>query len=156
MLGAIWKNFLALLLRRPARFQAAALVYRREAGRLELLLITSLTTGRWILPKGWPEVGLESSGVALQEAWEEAGVRPAEDRAPVKIGLYRYDKKLEGGAPMRTEVHVYAIPVKKLLDDFPEAGRRERRWVTPGAAAGMVHEPELKALLRRLPDLLGS
>ena len=43
-------------LRRRAmgRQQVAALCWRR-APLLEILLVTSLRTKRWILPKGWPE-----------------------------------------------------------------------------------------------------
>ena len=38
--------------------QVAALCWRRSPKRgsvLEVLLITSLNSKRWILPKGWPE-----------------------------------------------------------------------------------------------------
>ena len=40
------------------RSQFAALCYRMKASRCEVLLITSRRTGRWIIPKGWPEDGL--------------------------------------------------------------------------------------------------
>ena len=36
-----------------ARLQAAALPFRQR-DRLEILLVSSLDTGRWIVPKGWP------------------------------------------------------------------------------------------------------
>ena len=154
MLWTIWTDFIALMFRRPDRFQAAALCHRRGSKGVEILLITSLTTGRWILTKGWPKPDHDGAGVALEEAWEEAGIRPCAKRPPEKIGIYHYDKKLDGGAPARTEVHVYAIEVEGLLDSYPEAGRRERRWIAPEAAAAMVEEPELKALLRRVAALI--
>lgn len=50
--------------------------------------------------------------------------------------------------------HVYATEVTKLEDNFPEAGQRERRWVSPEEAASMVQEPELSALFRRMPAIL--
>ena len=40
------------------RSQFAALCYRIKAGNPEILLITSRGTGRWIVPKGWPEDGM--------------------------------------------------------------------------------------------------
>ena len=39
------------------RTQFAALCYRVRAGKTEILLVTSRGTGRWIVPKGWPEAG---------------------------------------------------------------------------------------------------
>ena len=42
--------------------QVAALCWRpspRRASQIEVLLITSLNSKRWILPKGWAEDGIE-------------------------------------------------------------------------------------------------
>ncbi len=57
-----------------SRLQAAALPYRR-AKDLEVLLVSSLDTGRWIVPKGWPMKGRKNFETAKREAYEEAGVR---------------------------------------------------------------------------------
>ena len=72
-------------------------------------------TKRWIIPKGWPMHGTDAAGTALQEAWEEAGVKSEAGR-PARIGRYRYDKVLDGGLPVATDVDVYAVSVEKLLD----------------------------------------
>nr|WP_274705713.1 NUDIX hydrolase [Salipiger pentaromativorans] len=140
------------MLKRPPRFQVAALCHRPGETGPEVLLITSRTTRRWILPKGWPIYGTDAGGTALQEAWEEAGVKPRGGR-PVRIGRYRYDKVLTGGLPVETDVDVYAIEVEKLYESFPEAGERQRRWMTPEDAAELVDEEQLRTLLRALPDL---
>lgn len=161
MLRKIWTDFISLILWRPARYQVAALCWRPRAdgtgatapGDIEILLITSLTTGRWILPKGWPKTGRDGAGTALEEAWEEAGIR-IESNTPQEIGRYRYRKRLEGDVPVRTLVDVYAIRTQRLLDDFPDAGRRERAWLRPEDAAAKVQEPELAALLRASPALI--
>lgn len=137
------------LLRRPKRLQVAALCYRKEAGQKEVLLITSRGTGRWVLPKGWPIDGKNAAEAALQEAWEEAGVKNAEV-SPDALGTYDYDKELKTGLPVRVETVVFPVKVKKLCDSFPEADERTRKWVTPQAAANMVNEPQLQALLREL------
>ena len=39
-----------------------------------MLLISSLGTGRWIIPKGWPMHNTTPAGAAGIEAFEEAGV----------------------------------------------------------------------------------
>ena len=155
MLHTFWSNYIQPMLRRPSRYQVAALCFRREGGRLEILLITSLETRRWILPKGWPKTGFDAGGVALEEAWEEAGVKPRGGK-PRRIGRYRYDKRLRGGIPVPTDVDVYAIDTEKLYDDYPETGRRERRWLPPREAAAAVDEPELKTLIAGVEDLLAA
>ncbi|MGR3320707.1 MAG: NUDIX hydrolase [Pseudooceanicola sp.] len=155
VLSKLWSDFVAPLISRPPRYQVAALCYRLTETGPEILLITSLTTRRWILPKGWPKAGYDAGGTALEEAWEEAGIKPAHGK-PRLIGKYRYSKVLRGGVPVRTDVDVFAIRIEKLHDDFPEADRRERRWVTPEDAAEMVDEEELKALLAELPERLNT
>ncbi|WP_176082681.1 NUDIX hydrolase [Martelella sp. HB161492] len=153
MFSLIWNNYLAPLLGRPARVQIAALCFRLEKAGPEVLLITSRTTRRWIIPKGWPLYGTDGGGTALQEAWEEAGVKPR-GGAPVRIGSYRYKKIVDGGLPVPTIVDVYAIEVEKLLDNFPEMDQRKRQWMKPEAAAKAVDEEQLKAILMDLSGLL--
>ena len=60
--------------KRTTGTQYAALPYRMSGETLEILLITSLRTRRWIIPKGWPQDGREPSSCAALEALEEAGV----------------------------------------------------------------------------------
>lgn len=145
MLRQFWKSFLMPLLVRPARYQVAALCHRGTGNATRILLITSRDTGRWVLPKGWPKRGHDAGGTALEEAWEEAGIKPA--GRPSLVGRYHYEKRLDGGLPMPTRVEVFAIPVSGLHDDFPEKGQRERVWMSPADAAAAVHEPDLAELL---------
>ncbi|WP_054002696.1 NUDIX hydrolase [Shimia sp. SK013] len=150
MPSALRKAFdsvLVPLLRRPRRLQVAALCLREPGPAQEVLLVTSRDTGRWVLPKGWPIDGKDAPGSALQEAWEEAGVREANmNTSPV--GSYGYDKRLDTGLEIPVEVKVYEAHVTQLEDTFPEADERTRKWVRLEQAAEMVNEPELQALLR--------
>lgn len=134
---------------RPRRLQVAALCYRQDDGRKEVLLITSRGTGRWIIPKGWPIDGKDAPGAALQEAWEEAGVRSGRVTREA-IGIYCYEKELSTGLPVSVETLVFAVEVNQIEADYPEAGERRRKWVTPAAAANMVQEPELQQILRNM------
>ena len=79
----------------PPRVQYAALPWRMTDGTLEVLLLTSRGTGRWVIPKGWPHDSFSSAHSAAQEAYEEAGIRGAITREP--IGSYRYDKNARRG-----------------------------------------------------------
>jgi 8-oxo-dGTP pyrophosphatase MutT (NUDIX family) len=132
---------------KKAYAQFAALPWRRGAdGDVEVLLITSRETKRWVIPKGWPMDDRSPSGAAAQEAWEEAGVRGEVGEVP--LGVYGYDKKLKGERrPM--VVTVFPLKVHELHDKWPEKSERERCWTTPGDAASKVAEPELAAILRR-------
>ena len=53
------------------RTQFAALCYRIKRGKVQVLLVTSRRTKRWIVPKGWPMEGRTPADSAAQEAWEE-------------------------------------------------------------------------------------
>jgi 8-oxo-dGTP pyrophosphatase MutT (NUDIX family) len=131
---------------REPRAQFAALPWRRAAGgQVEVLLITSRETRRWVIPKGWPMKGKSSAKSAAREAFEEAGVRGKLDKSPV--GTYAYDKRLKNGRVQRVRVTVFALQVETESDVFPEAAQRERMWATPEAAARAVAEPELMVIL---------
>ncbi len=145
----VWTEMVLPLIRRPKRVQVAALCWRPDGTGKEVLLITSRDTGRWILPKGWPIDGLNGAEAALQEAWEEAGVREAEIGSEA-IGQYEYVKDMDSGGEVPVQTHVYLARVHALADDFPEAAERRREWVTPTRAAEMVAEPGLRAILRDL------
>jgi 8-oxo-dGTP pyrophosphatase MutT (NUDIX family) len=141
-----WEGVFDPLLRRPDRVQTAALCWRLGKKGKEVLLITSRDTGRWIIPKGWPIKGLDGAGTAAQEAWEEAGVKPARVKDK-PLGLYHYVKKLDNGLPAPVATTVYPIEVDHLEDDYPEKLQRKRSWMSPKQAAALVAEPELRDLL---------
>ena len=77
--------------KRMARAQFGALCYRVEKGMVQILLVTSRGTKRWIVPKGWPEDGLTPAEAAAKEAGEEAGVTGTVKQRP--IGVYSYEKQ---------------------------------------------------------------
>ena len=96
-LRSAWQGYVLPMLQRPKRLQVAALCYRGEGDKTEVLIVSSRGTGRWIIPKGWPIRGLTSAQAALQEAWEEAGVRKGRTTGEV-IGSYTYKKRKSGWA----------------------------------------------------------
>ena len=81
--------------KRAVRAQYGALPYRFTVdAALEILLVTTRQTKRWIVPKGWPIKGLKPAKSAAREAFEEAGVR---GRVGARaIGHFTYDKILDG------------------------------------------------------------
>ena len=149
LLTRVWENILGPLLQRPKRQQVAALCYRGAGDSKEVLLVTSRDTGRWIIPKGWPIRGKDGAGSAMQEAWEEAGVRTGTSIGD-PIGTYTYDKRQSNGWSFPVETMVYPVSVEQMADKFPEVKQRKRKWFRPSEAANMVQEPELKAILRSI------
>jgi 8-oxo-dGTP pyrophosphatase MutT (NUDIX family) len=126
--------------------QYAVLPWREGEGGREILLVTSRETGRWVLPKGWPMKKRPPWEAAAREGFEEAGVRGEVGREP--IGAFTYLKAFTDSLAFRCEVQVFSLHVSEELDDWPERPERTRRWFTPEAAAGLVQEPELQALIR--------
>ncbi|MEZ5675170.1 8-oxo-dGTP pyrophosphatase MutT, NUDIX family [Thalassovita litoralis] len=144
-----WTDVVQPLFTRPRLLQVAALCLRGTGDDVQVLMITSRGTGRWIIPKGWPIENKTSHEAALTEAWEEAGVKKAK-ADPIPFGSYTYDKILDSGAPAPVEVQVYLVQVEKLMDSYPEVKERRRKWMSPERAAELVAEPKLKDILRRL------
>lgn len=148
-LRTVWEEIFRPMFLRPKRVQVAALCYRETKSGMDVLLITSRDTGRWIVPKGWPIKGLNGPEAALREAWEEAGVKEATVN-PNPVGQYEYVKGLDTGGKTTVRTQVYLTQVKSLASEYPEADERSRKWVAPKDAANMVQEPELQAILRAL------
>jgi 8-oxo-dGTP pyrophosphatase MutT (NUDIX family) len=133
-----------------SRSQYGALCWRAHRGQVEVLLITSRDTGRWVIPKGWPMGLLPPDIAAAQEAWEEAGVSGQVSDQP--LGIYTYDKIVKLGQALPCAVTVYALRVVRLAATFPERKERRRKWFAAAKAARKVAEPELRAMFLRLAD----
>jgi 8-oxo-dGTP pyrophosphatase MutT (NUDIX family) len=126
--------------------QVAALPVRRGPdGSLLVLLVTTLQTQRWIIPKGWPLPDYHDSLAAAAEAREEAGVLGAAQA--ISIGSYTYQKRKKATGLVPVRVSVFVLEVREELETWPECQRRQRAWFTLTDAAAAVHEPELRELL---------
>lgn len=125
--------------------QYAALPWRREKGAVEILLITSLKTRRWIVPKGWPVDQLTPPQCAAHEALEEAGV--AGDVALKSLGSYRYKKLRKSGEILPCVVHVYAMEVQTRDRTWAEKKARESCWCSVPEALARVADPGLRRLI---------
>lgn len=146
---AAFRSFVEPVFRRPAFLQAGAICVRTHKKRPpEVLLITSLTTRRWIVPKGWPMDGRTLGEAAQQEAWEEAGVVGQLD--PEAIGSFQYRKIMKQGIPVTCTCQVFRIDVDHLTDDWPEKGRRERRWLSLDDACELIEEEGLRTLIQEI------
>jgi 8-oxo-dGTP pyrophosphatase MutT (NUDIX family) len=130
----------------PVRLQFAALPQRVKDGAVEVLLILSRETRRWVIPKGWPMRGRKPHRVAEIEAFQEAGVVGRVGKA--EIGRYRYPKRLADGSVVTCEVAVFPLAVARRRKRWPERAERGKgRWMSPGKAALAVQEPGLASII---------
>src|SRR5262245_35452872 len=112
--------------------QAAAIAVRDG----QLCLVTSSSGKRWVIPKGCLEPGKSSGEIALQEAWEEAGLVGVLQAEPV--GSYLYEKY--GNLH---HVTVFLLTVTEAAEDWQERTLRQRVWVNPTQALLRVEDPGL-------------
>lgn len=130
---------------RSERRQVAALPWRRGPDGIEILLVTSRETRRWVTPKGGRMAGRTDAEAAAQEALEEAGVEGSIVEQP--FGTFRYLKTLKRRAPRWCVVAVFPLKVETEREDWKERSERTREWMSAAEAERRVDEPELKALI---------
>ena len=127
--------------------QSAVIPFQKYNNQIRVLLITSIKTKKWIFPKGIIEEHLTAQQSALQEASEEAGVEG--EIINFSLGEYSYLKW--GGI---CEVIVFPMHVTRVLDEWPEAGQRKRKWVSIDKAKKLLSNDELKDLLSKFEQNL--
>ena len=134
----------------PSRQQVGALPLRlNKVGAPEVLLLTSRTTRRWVIPKGWTMRKLTLGQAAEREAFEEAGLVGwiyGED----PVGRYQYEKQFDGGDTRIVGVDVFLFVVSAQRDTWPEQAERDTAWFDLEKAARLVAEPELAEVIRRV------
>ena len=123
------------------KLQFAVLPWRRAEG-LEIMLVSSRETGRWVLPKGWPMKGIKPHKTAAREALEEAGILGKV--AKTSLGGYSYAKRLEDGSVQICRVQIFSFEVEQEHKSWLEKDERTRKWFAVADAAEAVEEPELR------------
>ncbi|WP_341730610.1 NUDIX hydrolase [Microcoleus sp. EPA2] len=120
--------------------QSGVIPYRLMDGKIEVMLITSSGGKRWVIPKGLIEPDMTPEDSAAKEAWEEAGVLGRV--FPDLMGTYEYYK-----SGCTWQVDVFLLQVETVVENWPEAYKRKRQWVSIPKAIKRVDEPELKLIL---------
>jgi hypothetical protein len=144
-----------------SRTQFGALCFRRtktnKAG-VEVLLVSSRDTGRWIIPKGWPmdretPAGGGGDGSLGGGRREGPGLRHC-------IGHISYHKWIDEELSLPVIVAVFPIEVLRVDDDFPEAGSASASGCHPRRPPAGCRSPNCGTCCRvfdarlRRPDAL--
>lgn len=128
-----------------ATSQVGAIPIRWIGGRPEVLLITTRSTGRWTVPKGWPLAESLGAECAAREAFEEAGVRGRIET--FSIGTFEYWKRTKKSRTF-LQVTAFALHVQDIAWDWPERAERKRAWFSPDVACRLAANDGLSALIR--------
>jgi len=139
---------------RVSNVQYAALPWRRAEGTVEILLVTTLNTGRWIVPKGWPLAGRTPSESAAHEALEEAGVLGEVAAEP--LGSFHYKKRRKSGEIVPCNVHVFTMEVLRQRRRWAEKSAREVCWCSLEDALARVTERGLRRLIVKFARTSGE
>lgn len=132
--------------------QYAVLPVQVVAGEIQVMLITSRGTKRWVVPKGWPMKGRKPGDAAMEETFEEAGLE-GEIIGRRPLGSYRYVKGLPSGESVELRVDVYLMLVRTQLHEWPEKAERDTQWFALVDAAALVAEPGLAKIIRKMPAM---
>ena len=119
--------------------QQAAAIPLRDG---KICLVSSRSGKRWVVPKGCIEPNRTASDMALQEAWEEAGLTGM--LQPEPVGAYAYEK-----SGRLYEVTVFVMHVTETASHWPEILLRRRLWLSEEEAVRRVEPEGLQALIRK-------
>jgi 8-oxo-dGTP pyrophosphatase MutT (NUDIX family) len=132
--------------------QSAAIPFRvTSTGETEVLLITSRTRKRWVLPKGRVPAGMPAFASAAREAHEEGGV--IGDVAHVPVGFYQAKKTMLGVLAYKGQVAAYPLKVWSELEIWPEMSLRQRLWLPLQLAMKKADDPGIRAVLKTFCEL---
>lgn len=113
----------------------------------KVLMIRSTKRKGWVLPKGGWETDEGCMEAAAREAWEEAGIEITIDYDLGDVEELRPPKK---GATVRCLYRFYEATVQREAKNWPEAEKRERRWMSfAEAKEALKDRPELLYALEK-------
>lgn len=126
--------------------QVGIFPYLFKDRKLHVLLVTSSSGNRWILPKGRQEPDMTPHEVAIMEAAEEAGA----------LGSLRHDVRIRCQMNDGRFLQLYAMKISKLLGSWPEENFRLRRLLPITDALEMIEDASIVRAMRRLAAQLNK
>jgi phosphohistidine phosphatase len=121
--------------------QSGVIPYRIKDGKLQILLITSTRSRKWIIPKGVVEPDMTPQESGAQEAFEEAGV--SGDVCENPVGSYQV-KKWGGDCT----VTLYPMMVTRVYDEWLEDSVRKRKWVKADSVSEKISNSAMREVVQ--------
>ena len=118
-------------------------------GNITVLLVTSIRTKRWILPKGNLKSNESRKKGCLREAFEEAGI-DGKILKDFPITMVMPDKTVSKG---EIPVIFYPMLVENQAETWPEQDRRERKWMPLDAALAEIPSKDILNVLQHFKTL---
>lgn len=144
----------------PSPHSAGVLLFRRNGGALQVLLIKpggpfwrKRDAGAWMIPKGMIEKGETPEEAALREFAEETGTHLTAEPLPLAtvrqaggkmVTAFAVEGDLDAGAITSVEFEMEWPPRSGKHSRFPEA--EQARWMTLEEARAMMLESQLPLL----------
>ena len=121
------------------RLVAGGIIIREgQNGTLEVFLISSSSTGNWVIPKGGWETDETAEEAALRESLEEGGV-VGEIVKPLSV------REVEGNSGSR-HYHIFLMNVVEIRDEWAESALRKRKFAPLNEALTFVDKRYLPFL----------
>ncbi len=128
--------------------QSGVVPYRRKGKKkIEILLITTVNRGKWIIPKGYVEFNLTPFESAKKEAFEEAGVMGSNET--FELGNFVVQKSFG-----KCFIKIYSMEVIREYEEYPDKARRKRKWMDLIIASEKVKIPEISEMILSLQKKL--
>lgn len=147
----------APLIKVPVREQVSAggVVFRRDEGRVEVVIVSVGGGNRWQLPKGLVDKGELPEVTAVREAREEGGVS-SEVVQPIETIEYWY-AGLENGIRVRFHKRVHFFLLRYLSGETRDHDWEvnEARWVPIEDATSQLAFDNERRVMDRARELLG-
>jgi 8-oxo-dGTP pyrophosphatase MutT (NUDIX family) len=121
--------------------QAAALPYRFQNGAVELLVVQTRSGNKWTIPKGIIDPGYTAHQTAVEESYEEAGIKGRlREKQYARFNYRKWESTCE--------VAVFLLQVEELFDSWPEKAWRRRKWISRKDDLNLFKYQNLEKIVR--------
>ena len=131
--------------------RVGAIPFIVEDGDVKLLMVTSLTRGRWVFPKGTLKKGEGKLKGCRREAFEEAGIKGKILSDLPITALIKSKNKLKSDMMVVT---YYPMIVTKQTKEWPEKKLRNRQWVPLDEIDQHLRKGDLREVVKTFRVLL--
>jgi len=140
----------------PTKFQISAggVAFRKQDGRIDVVVISVGADNRWQLPKGLVDKGESTEHAAIREVREEAGIDTEIVTRIDKVEYWYFWK--ENGQRIRYHKFIYFYLLRYKAGDVREHDNEvnDARWVNIDDAIKMLAFDNEKKIMEKAKELI--